>query len=381
MNLKQLLAGGLMALAGVSATAQPNPNLHIYLCLGQSNMVGQAPILSEDTTDVSDRLLSLCATNGHDRKVGQWRKAVPPLCREYTHMGPSDFFGRTMVSFLPDSVSVGLVVVGVDGCASNLFDRDLQKAYVDSIKPDWMRAEVNAYDGNPRQRLVDMARLTQQRGVIRGIIYHQGETDAYSDAWLTRMCKIYRDLLEDLHLSADSVPLLVGETARKELGGVCAHANPTIDRMHDFLPTAWTISSEGCEVSSDGAHFSHKGYELLGRRYALRMLKLEGYDVAEQDTARLQTSPGAQASEEAEPAFKVETVVNGKRISVSAEVPMATIDMVSFSGQIVGVVRANGVKKLNIHLKNLDDDRLFLVVKATDGRTVRTLVNVPLDRK
>ena len=265
-----------MALAGVSATAQPNPNLHIYLCLGQSNMVGQAPILSEDTTAVSDRLLSLCATNGHDRKVGQWRKAVPPLCREYTHMGPSDFFGRTMVSFLPDSVSVGLVVVGVDGCASNLFDRDLQKAYVDSIKPDWMRAEVNAYDGNPRQRLVDMARLTQQRGVIRGIIYHQGETDAYSDAWLTRMCKIYRDLLEDLHLSADSVPLLVGETARKELGGVCAHANPTIDRMHDFLPTAWTISSEGCEVSSDGAHFSHKGYELLGRRYALRMLKLEG---------------------------------------------------------------------------------------------------------
>ena len=381
MNLKQLLAGGLMALAGVSATAQPNPNLHIYLCLGQSNMVGQAPILSEDTTAVSDRLLSLCATNGHDRKVGQWRKAVPPLCREYTHMGPSDFFGRTMVSFLPDSVSVGPAVVGVDGCTSNLFDRDLQKAYVDSIKPDWMRAEVNAYDGNPRQRLVDMARLTQQRGVIRGIIYHQGETDAYSEAWLTRMCKIYRDLLEDLHLSADSVPLLVGETARKELGGVCAHANPTIDRMHDFLPTAWTISSEGCEVSSDGAHFSHKGYELLGRRYALRMLKLEGYDVAEQDTARLQTSPGAQASEEAEPAFKVETVVNGKRISVSAEVPMATIDMVSFSGQTVGVVRANGVKKLNIHLKNLDDDRLFLVVKATDGRTVRTLVNVPLDRK
>ena len=77
----------------------------------------------------------------------------------------------------------------------------------------------------------------------------------------------------------------------------------------------------------------------------------------------------------------METVVNGKRISVSAEVPMATIDMVSFSGQTVGVVRANGVKKLNIHLKNLDDDRLFLVVKATDGRTVRTLVNVPLDRK
>lgn len=367
----KILRNSLVALflaTAATAVAQPQGPTRIYLCLGQSNMVGQAPILSSDTTAVGDRFWSLSAVDGEDgRRVGEWRRAVPPICRRWTHMGPADFFGRTMLQHLPDSVNVAVVHVGVDGCASDLFHKDLQRAYIDSIKPDWQRNEVNAYDGNPRQRLIDMARLAQQHGTICGIIYHQGETDAYSDAWLQKLSEIYADLLDELGLKPEYCPLLVGETARRELGGVCSHANPTIDRMHDFVPTAWTVSSEGCEVSPDGAHFSHAGYELLGRRYAEMMLRLEGHDIAF-DGARLQCD--TPQDETAEP-YTVSTSLKKGKLRVEAGAPMQTIQLVSLSGQTICTVRANGYRAIDIGVKTLDEESVFLVVTATDGKVVR----------
>lgn len=376
--LKSLLLAALTATpfaAQAQGAGNPDPNLHIYLCLGQSNMVGQAEILPEDTAAVTDRFLNLSAVNDADgRKVGEWRKAVPPICRRWSRMGPADFFGRTLLERLPDSVKVGLVHVGVNGCASSLFHKDLQKAYVDSIKPEWQRNEVNAYDGNPYQRLIDVARMAQQRGVIKGIIYHQGETDAYDDGWLLRLKQIYENLLSQLDLKAEYCPLLVGETARRELGGCCAHANPTIDKMHDWVPTAWTVSSEGCEVSRDGAHFSHAGYAKLGRRYAETMLRLEGFDIP-LDGARLQKD--TPESETQEP-FSVTTSLNKKKqkLTVNTGLPMKTIEIVSLSGESVCTIRCNGYKVIDIGVKNLDEASVFLVVTSTDGKVVRRSATV-----
>ena len=55
-------------------------NFWIFLCFGQSNMAGQAPIEEQDLM-VSDRFLSMATTDGPDHQLGTWRKAVPPLCR------------------------------------------------------------------------------------------------------------------------------------------------------------------------------------------------------------------------------------------------------------------------------------------------------------
>ena len=58
-------------------------NFWIFLCFGQSNMAGQAPIEEQDLA-VSERFLSMATTDGADRKLGTWRKAVPPLCRNHS---------------------------------------------------------------------------------------------------------------------------------------------------------------------------------------------------------------------------------------------------------------------------------------------------------
>ena len=70
------------------------------------------------------------------------------------------------------------------------------------------------------------------------------------------------------------VPLLVGEVVRSEYGGICGHANPTINDMANRYPNTYIVSSEGCLPCYDYLHFSGEGYRLLGRHYAQRYLEV-----------------------------------------------------------------------------------------------------------
>src|SRR5665647_822241 len=85
-----------------------NPNFHIYLCFGQSNMEGQGAIETKDRT-VNSRFKVFqsldCSSTG--RKKATWYTAVPPLCHCNTGLSPADYFGRTMVANLPDSITIG----------------------------------------------------------------------------------------------------------------------------------------------------------------------------------------------------------------------------------------------------------------------------------
>ena len=94
--------------------------------------------------------------------------------------------------------------------------------------------------------------------------------------WPSYVKKIYNDILTDLSLSADSIPLIAGELLSAE-GNCCASMNPIINRLPDAIPTAHVISSSGC-TGKDEAHFNSAGYRELGRRYAIKMLSLMDYD-------------------------------------------------------------------------------------------------------
>ena len=68
----------LAMMMGTVMTQAQDQNFWIFLCFGQSNMAGQAPIEQQDSL-VSDRYLSMATTNGGDGRVlGTWRKAIPP---------------------------------------------------------------------------------------------------------------------------------------------------------------------------------------------------------------------------------------------------------------------------------------------------------------
>jgi len=270
------------AMLGIQATraaaaqqAAPDPDFHIYLAFGQSNMEGFPGIEEQDKSGVDPRFRMLAAVDFADpgRTQGEWYPAVPPLCRSSTGLCPADFFGRTLVAALPQRVRVGVVNVAVAGCKIELFDQDTFESYAATAAP-WMTAIIAEYGGNPYQRLVDMGRLAQQQGVIKGILLHQGESNNGDNQWPDKVAKIYRNLLADLKLDADKVPLLAGETVNADQQGATAAVNEIIARLPKVVPTAHVVSSAGCEARRDRLHFTPAGYRELGRRYAEAMLAL-----------------------------------------------------------------------------------------------------------
>ena len=264
------------------AQTSPDPNFYIYLCFGQSNMEGQGTIEDQDKT-VDSRFQIMEATNCSNlgRTKGTWYTAAPPLCRCYTGLSPADYFGRTMVANLPDSIKVGVINVSVAGCKIELFDKDNYQAYVSTITEQWLLDIINAYSGNPYAYLVDIAKLAQHDGVIKGILLHQGESNTNDNLWPSKVKKIYNDLITDLSLNPDSIPLLAGEVVNADQGGVCASMNSIIAVLPDTLPNSYVISSSGCTDASDNLHFNSAGYREIGKRYAVKMLSLMGYKVSE----------------------------------------------------------------------------------------------------
>ena len=279
--MKRLLFFALL-LVSLTVTAG-DKNFHIYLCFGQSNMEGNAKFEPQDTCGISDRFQVMSTIDCPDlgRVKGQWYRAVPPLCRCYTGLTPADYFGRTLVQSLPDDIKVGIVHVAVGGCRIELYDKDQYQAYADTM-PDWMKNMIREYDGNPYGRLVEMARLAQKDGVIKGILLHQGESNTGDPEWPAKVKKVYESLLADLGLNAEDVPLLAGEVVPADQKGACASMNTIIDTLPLTIPTAHVIPSRGCPAAQDNLHFTAQGYRMLGTRYARKMLELLG-DTLETD--------------------------------------------------------------------------------------------------
>jgi hypothetical protein len=270
----------MLCFIGTSSFAQ-NQKFYIFLCFGQSNMEGNARFQPEDTTvDSRFQVMEAVDCPNLNREKGKWYTAVPPLCRCRTGLTPADYLGRTLIENLPKDVKVGVINVAVGGCKIELFDKDNYKAYADTA-PVWMKGMIKEYDGNPYERLVEMAKLAQKDGVIKGILLHQGESNTGDTTWPAKVKSVYNNLLHDLNLKAAAVPLLAGEVVNAEQGGICASMNNIIDNLPQTISTAHVISSKGLTVAKDHLHFDAAGYREFGKRYAAAMLPLLGYKLGE----------------------------------------------------------------------------------------------------
>jgi hypothetical protein len=257
-------------------TFSQDSNFYIFLCFGQSNMEGQG-IIEEQDKIVNDRFQVLQAVDctNPTKTKGTWRTAVPPTCQCGTGLSVVDVFGKTMVEKLPDSIKIGIVNVAVGGCDIRLFDKNLYKNYQKTYTDAWFTDKVKLYNGNPYLYLINLAKIAQQKGVIKGILLHQGETNTGDTNWPYYVKTIYNNMMTDLSLNPNSVPLLAGELVSTP-NSCCSSMNTIINTLPEIIPTAHIISSSGC-TAMDKAHFDSEGYRKLGKRYADEMLFLLGY--------------------------------------------------------------------------------------------------------
>lgn len=271
----------------------PDPNFHIYLGFGQSNMEGNAKIESQDTANVSPRFKMMAAVDmvSMGRAKGNWYTAIPPLCRENTGLTPLDYFGRELVEKLPEEITVGVINVAVAGCSIDMFDEDKSQSYLSSAA-DWLKGIASLYGNHPYNVLVELGKKAQEDGVIKGILLHQGESNNGDQNWPYNVKTIYDRLISDLGLDATKVPLLVGEVVNADQGGVCAWHNEVIAKVPSIIPNSYVIKSNGLPSGGDNLHFSAQGYRDFGKRYAETMLSIletqgdntqSGSDIIEDD--------------------------------------------------------------------------------------------------
>ena len=260
----------------------PDPNFYIFLCIGQSNMEGAAKPEDIDYQNVPERMQLMAAQDfpAHTanyrvegRKKYEWSVAEPPLCRAWSGLTPADYFGRALCENLPYSIRIGIIHVAIGGCCIE----HLMKSYDPSAivnEPDWFKGIAANYDNLPYIRLIDCALRAQHQGVIKGILLHQGCSNTGQQDWPDKVKAVYNDILQDLSLKAEDVPLLAGEVVSEGVGGVCAAHNPVIRRLPEVIPTAHVVSSEGLPCADDHLHFNAEGYRQLGKRYAKVMLEI-----------------------------------------------------------------------------------------------------------
>ena len=283
MGTRTLITLLATLLAGVALTGAPDPNFHVFLCFGQSNMEGGGPIQeNERSVDKRFQVLADFDTPDRGRKMGQWYDAIPPLTRRTRGISMMDYFGRTMVANLPGKYRVGLVKLGVSGTKIELWDKDAFRDYLANLPPDgqWKIPLANQYDGNPYEYLVKLAKIAQQSGVIKGILIHQGESNFEDQEWPGKVKKIYDDLMKDLNLDPKDVVLLAGEVVNADQNGEKANANVIMKNLPGTLPNSQVISSAGVPANRDRLHFTADGQREMGRRYAEKMLGVMGYKAA-----------------------------------------------------------------------------------------------------
>jgi hypothetical protein len=245
MNRTAIILGLLIAAAPALAGEYDGPRekLHVYLLIGQSNMAGRAPFTKEEA-GVIPRCWLL-----NDK--GKWEGAKNPLNRYSTirkglgmqKMNPGYTFAKTMVE-RDKSVNIGLVVNAKGGT---------------SIK-QWAKG-TKFYD-----EALKRTRIAMKTGTLKGILWHQGESDSGDKQYLDKLVQFIADLREDLE--QPDLPFVAGQINRVKL------INDQIAALPAKVKNTGFASSEGLKAM-DRWHFDSRSMRILGQKYAAALIKIQ----------------------------------------------------------------------------------------------------------
>ena len=253
--LSFLLLQSLFAFAGNVKESVPS-SFDLYVCIGQSNMAGRATL----TPEVMDTLQNVYLLNDK----GNFEPAVNPLNRYSTvrkdlsmqRLGPAYGFAKEMVR--QTKRPVGLVVNARGGSSIN----------------SWLKGRK---DGYYEEALSRIRIAMKQGGVLKAILWHQGEADCSNpEAYKQKLISLVKDLREDLDMP--DLPVVVGQISqwnwtKREAGTV--PFNQMIKKVSSFIPYSDWVSSKGLGWYKDekDPHFNTEAQLLLGKRYAKKILK------------------------------------------------------------------------------------------------------------
>lgn len=194
----------------------------------------------------------------------QWEEAVEPLHFDIPSIAGAGLglsFAQDMAARDP-GVSIGLIPCAVGG----------------SQLSRWQK------EGDLYRAALERTKRAREHGVLKGILWHQGENDAVSkelaDTYVERLQQTVMSLRSDLGLP--ELPFVAGELGEFSPDTYLGKpyywkiVNEQINRAPQLIPHLAVVKSSGLKDSGDSCHFSTGALRELGRRYAEAMIKLQG---------------------------------------------------------------------------------------------------------
>src|SRR5678810_1066652 len=172
------------------STSINKENVWVFIMAGQSNMAGRGIVEAEDT--ISDkRIFSI-------NKDGQIIIAKEPLHfyePERTGLDCGLSFAKTLIKKIPDSVSLLIIPTAIGGSS-------IRQWLGDSVFRN-----VKLFSN-----FLSKVEIAKQNGIIKGILWHQGESDANE-----KDIPLYKERLHLLFskfrtaIGNNELPILIGE--------------------------------------------------------------------------------------------------------------------------------------------------------------------------
>lgn len=252
---------------------------HVFLLMGQSNMAGYGGIAAGDPYLPGDKdpVPCILVLDGQGTEASAtpvepmaWR---PGAHRLHLHQNTAQFglgmdFAKAYLKTHP-GVTVGLIPCAWGG------------AGIDMLKK-----------GTPIfKNAMERMKFAQAQGVIKGVLWHQGESDTVTVALLDAYEGKLRGLMADVRAEANDphLPFAIGNLA--EFYGECADHKPRIAQINQMRETLRRIGTEGPDtvfVPSTGlasadknfVHFNRVSYIEFGHRYAEALTRLQKQPLA-----------------------------------------------------------------------------------------------------
>jgi hypothetical protein len=232
-----------------AAQSQDPKDLQLFLLIGQSNMAGRGIVEAQDRVELP-RIFML-------NKALEWVPAVDPLHFDkptVAGVGVGRSFAKLLVAEDP-SASIGLIPCAFGGTSLD----------------QWKRG------GELYKSVVERTRQALKAGRLRGILWHQGESDSGKEetakSYGARFAELMRNMREDLN--APDVPVVVGQLGEFHSSGFSAVVNEQLALVSLSVPHAAFVSSAGLVHKGDQVHFDAASQREYGRRYAHVFLSLD----------------------------------------------------------------------------------------------------------
>ncbi|MFV0606229.1 MAG: sialate O-acetylesterase [Niabella sp.] len=236
----------------VTAAQIVDSNFHLYLLIGQSNMAGRGQIDSKSKI-INPQILMLDSNNN-------WIPATDPVHFDKPKMagvGPAISFAEAMLKSSPKGTKIGLIPCAWGGSPIKVW-----------------QPGAKYFNAHPYDNALLRTKLAMQTGVLKGVLWHQGESDNDSlkaAKYLPQLITFIANLRKDFNQPL--LPFIAGEIGYFNKNIVII--NDYIHQLPQKVKNTAVVSAEGLEHKGDRLHFDTPSARKLGKRYAIAMLKLQ----------------------------------------------------------------------------------------------------------